>query len=305
MTKQRLSRTLTRRQFLATTTAGFGIGLHGVLPARHASAADGTGDEPVSFGLVTDVHYADAARKGSRWYRDSQEKLRLAVETFQRNKLPLIVELGDFIDAGPGKAAEIKYLHAIREVFGEFSGERHYVLGNHCVGKLTKGEFLANCGSHVEKSYYSFDRGRYHFIVLDADFKRNGSPYAAGNFQWTDTWIHEAQQKWLADDLQKAGDKKSLVFVHQNLDRENDAHGVKNAPQVRDVLQQSGSVLAVFQGHKHSGGYQKIGGIHYCTLRAMVEGPGPENNAYAMVTLDRSDRITLQGFGRQKAVAFD
>jgi len=154
----------------------------------------------------------------------------------------------------------------------------------------------------VRKSYYSFDHGRYHFVVLDGDFKKDGSPYTPGNFAWTDTWIPEVQRRWLADDLNKARDRKTIVFIHQNLDCEDDPHGVKNAPQVRVVLERAGNVVAVLQGHKHTGGYRNIGGIHYCTLRAMVEGPTPRNNAYAIVTLDASDRIALQGFGRQKDV---
>ena len=292
--------THTRRQFLRTTAAG--VGAAGLLfQGRTLSAADGAAAS-FSFGLVTDVHYADVPPRIGRHYRDSPEKLRLAIETFNRQKPSFIAELGDFVDAGPGKADDLKYLHAIRKVFEAFQGERHYVLGNHCLGQLTKAEFLANCGSEVEKSYYSFDRGRYHFVVLDANFKRDGSPYAAGNFSWTDTWIHKPQQKWLADDLKKARDKKTLIFVHQNLDKEKAAHGVKNAHEVRAILENSGNVLAVFQGHMHSGGYRKIAGIHYCTLRAMVEGPTTENNAYAVVTLDQSGRATLTGFGRQKGL---
>ena len=74
---------------------------------------------------------------------------------------------------------------------------------------------------------------------------------------------------------------------------------MKNAQQVRSILEKSGNVLAVFQGHLHSGGYRRIGGIDYYTLRAMVEQPTAKNNAYAVITLDRSDRITVKGFGRQ------
>ncbi len=288
--------TLTRRRFLQASTAGATLAAGGLL---HANAAEPAGDGSFSFGLVTDIHYADVPAKGTRHYRDSQEKLRLAVETFNRKKLPLVAELGDFVDAGPGKEEDIEYLHAIREVFGEFRGRRHYVLGNHCLARLSKAEFLAHCGTEVRKSYHSFDQDRYHFVVLDANFKRDGSTYEAGNFSWTDTWIHPPQQKWLADDLQKAGDRKTIVFVHQNLDKERDACGVKNGQQVRSILEKSGNVLAVFQGHLHSGGYRQIGGIGYYTLRAMVEQPTAKNNAYAVITLDRSDRITVEGFGRQ------
>jgi predicted phosphodiesterase len=295
---------VTRRQFLGTATAAVGIGLVGLRPAERTLSAAESSAESFSFGLVTDVHYADVARAGSRCYRDSQEKLRSAVETFNRQELSLVAELGDLVDAGPDKALDLKYLHAIREVFEELQCPRHYVLGNHCVARLTKAEFLANCGAAVQKSYYSFDSGRYHFVVLDANFKKDGSPYAAGNFSWTDTWIHEPQQRWLAQDLQKARGRKTIVLVHQNLDKQEDPHGVKNAPELRGILEHSGNVLAVFQGHLHAGGYTRLAGIPYCTLRAMVEGPGAENNAYAVVTLDKQDRITLRPFGRQQSVAF-
>jgi len=217
--------------------------------------------------------------------------------------------LGDFVDAGPGKEADLKYLYAARKVFEGFPGPRHFILGNHCLARLTKREFLAACGAktgedETPSGHYSFDRGSYHFVVLDANFKQDGSPYAAGNFSWTDTWISESQLKWLAGDLKEASDKKVVALVHQNLDKEDDPHGVKNAPDVRKILEAAGNVLAVFQGHLHSGGYRKIGGIHYCTLRATVEGAGAENNAYAIVTLGPQDRIAVEPFGRQPAVTF-
>ena len=305
MTERHQPRPLTRRQLLNTAAAGIGTGLVGIRPSSHGlSAAEVAAAGSFSFGLVTDVHYAGVAPAGSRWYRDSRQKLRLAVETFNRRKLAFVAELGDFVDAGPSKADDVKYLHRIREVFQDLKCPRHYVLGNHCVARLTKAEFLANCGAAVKRSCYSFDSGRYHFVVLDADFRKDGSPYEPGNFSWTDTWIHKPQQRWLAQDLQKSRGRKTIVFVHQNLDKEEDPHGVKNAPQIRSILEQAGNVLAVFQGHMHSGGYAKLGGIHYCTLRAMVEGPGTENNSYAVVTLDKQDRIALRAFGRQKRVLF-
>jgi len=293
---------VTRRRFLTTAAAGAGMGVVGLLAARGGQAAAAA--EPFSFGLVTDVHYADAPTRGSRHYRDSMAKLRQAIETFNRRKVALVIELGDLIDAGPSKEEEFKYLGTIDKVYAGFRGPRYYVLGNHCLDAFTKAEFLAACGAPVKKSFYSFDHGGFHFVVLDADFKRDGSPYAAGNFSWTDSWIPRPQQEWLADDLKRAGDKKALIFLHQILHDEKDAHGVKNAPEVRSILEAAGNVAAVFQGHMHTGGYTRIRGVPYCTLKAMVEGPGLENNAYAIVTIDGAGRLALEGFGRQPDVAF-
>ncbi len=142
MADGRKAQVVTRRRFINAAAAGTGTGLAGIWSAsRTLSAGEGTA-ESFSFGLVTDVHYADVAPAGSRCYRDSQEKLRLAVETFKRRKLSFVAELGDFVDAGPGKADDLNYLHAIREVFQDLECPRHYVLGNHCVVRLTKAEFL-------------------------------------------------------------------------------------------------------------------------------------------------------------------
>lgn len=297
---------ISRRQFIRKSAIGVGIGAGSSGWNRLAcirAAEPDTGS--FLFGVVTDVHYADAESRGSRHYRDSISKLRQAVESFNALNVAFVVELGDFIDAGGSKEDELRYLQTIDKVYQGFRGDRHYVLGNHCLNAFTKAKFLEACGSKVKRSYYSFDYRGYHFVVLDANFKQDGSPYADGNFSWLDTTIPEQEQQWLKADLAAAGNKKTIAFVHQNLHDEKNAHGVKNAPAVRRILEDAGNVLAVFQGHDHSGGYTKIGGIHYCTLKAMVERPTLENNSYAVVALDAGAYMKLEGSGRQPDVVFE
>jgi alkaline phosphatase len=74
---------------------------------------------------------------------------------------------------------------------------------------------------------------------------------------------------------------------------------VQNAPAVRSLLEKSGKVLAVFQGHSHKNDYQQIAGIHYTTLVAMVEGSGTDNNGYAMLEVMPDSSSRLQGFRNQ------
>lgn len=296
---------LHRRRFLRTATAGLGIGMAGTLGICGPAEAGYHTDKELTIGLITDVHYADADTRGTRHYRDSLGKLEEAVDRFNRLGVSFVIELGDLLDAGPSKEHDLKFLREIDRVYRRFRGPRYYVLGNHCLHALTKTEFLAHSGAEVKKSFHSFDHGGLHFVVLDANFKQDGTPYSAGNFTWTDAAIPAAIQKWLADDLKRAGGKKTFVFLHQNLHDEKNPHGVKNAPQVRRILESAGNVAAVFQGHMHTGGYAKIGGIHYCTLAAMVEGAGLESNAYSVALIDESGRPRLEGFGRQTDVSFD
>ncbi len=58
---------------------------------------------------------------------------------------------------------------------------------------------------------------------------------------------------------------------------------------------------AGLQGHHHSGSYSNIAGIHYYTLKALVEGAGPENNSYAIAEVHPDGGITITGY--RKAVS--
>ena len=258
------------------------------------------GDEqPVQIraGLVTDLHYADKAAAGTRYYRQSIKKLKEAAAQIKKPALDLAVELGDFVDAADTVKDELGYLRTINSVFTELPGKKHYVLGNHCVHTLTKDEFLSEVGQ--DKSYYSFDVGGFHFVVLDSCFRSDGEPYGRKNFVWTDPNIPPEEIDWLRADL-KETQGRCIVFAHQRLDVDNN-YGVKNAGAVRKILEESKKVLAVFQGHSHKNDHKEVAGIHYCTLVAMVEGSGEKNNGYSTMDIFKDGTIRITGFRKQSS----
>jgi alkaline phosphatase len=269
-----------------------------VLAAANASFSSIFADEQqtkLRIGLVTDLHYADKPPAGSRHYRETLDKLAEAGERFAKESPAFLVELGDFVDAADSVEAELGYLKRINKDFSAICRQRHYVLGNHCVDTLTKREFLDEV--EQEQSYYSFDSGNYHFVVLDSCFRSDGEPYGRKNFEWTDPNIPQTEVEWLEADL-KATARPTVVFAHQRLDV-GKPYGVKNAPEIRKILEGSGRVLAVFQGHSHKNAYSEINGIHYCTLVAMVEGGGSENNGYSLLEIAGNGTIKLSGFRKQ------
>lgn len=247
------------------------------------------------LGLMTDLHHADKPAAGTRYYRETTVKLAEAAERLQREQIDLLVELGDLIDAADSVEVELGYLKTIQQQFAAICPERHYVLGNHCVETLTKAEFLAGVGQ--EQSYYSLDRAGWHFVVLDACFRADGEPYGRKNSKWDDANIPAAELSWLREDLANAVGPV-VILAHQRLDG-NNRHCVRNAADVRSILSASGKVRAVFQGHSHHNDHQQIDGIHYCTLAAMIEGSGAENNGYAMLDILADGRLLLHGFRRQ------
>lgn len=286
-----------RRAFLANGSLVLAAGLD---PTACASllAADAPKKGGVRVGLVTDLHYADKKPAGTRHYRETLDKLAEAAERFKKDEPAFVVELGDLIDAADSVETELKYLKRIDKEFAALSKDRHYVLGNHCVDTLTKNEFLDGVGQ--KEPHYSFDRSGVHFVMLDACFTSEGKPYERKNFKWTDANVPADQLDWLKEDL-KGTDKPVIVFAHQRLDVAND-YGVKNAADVRKVLEASKKVRAVFQGHSHKNDYTEIGGVHYCTLVAMIEGA--EHNGYSVLDVAPDGALTLTGFREQKSHAW-
>ena len=277
------------------------VGSAVALQNRTGIAVGAAADASVRFSMITDLHYADKAPAGSRHYRETIAKLEQVTAQFEKEKPDFLVCLGDLIDAAADVKTELGYLTRITKEMSNIKLTKHYVLGNHCVDTLTKKEFLGGVGQ--EKSYYSFDKGNVHFVVLDACFRSDGVPYQRKNFVWTDPNVPAAELQWLKQDLANA-DKPTVVFAHQRLDNAG-SHGIKNAGEVRQVLEKSGQVLAVFQGHSHQNEHKVIGEIHYCTLVAMVEGSFAASNGCSTASVFADGTIRLTGFRKQASYAWE
>ncbi|HPS54308.1 MAG TPA: metallophosphoesterase [Sedimentisphaerales bacterium] len=292
---------ITRRDFLKASA----LGIAGLSFAQLSALAD-ENNNVIRFGIVTDPHYSDCdtPQDSSRFFKQSLDKMTECVELMNKEKVDFLIELGDFKDAAPqgNQPQTIEYIKTIENIFQKFQGPRYHVLGNHDVDCITKQQFLSNIkNSDIQDglSYYSFDKNGVHFVVLDANYHKEGTEYSAGNFNWTSPNIPQGQLDWLKQDLQQAKGP-AIIFIHQLLDGQGDVY-VDNSPQVRQVLEDAGNVLAVFNGHHHEGQYSLINNIHYYTLKAMIEGSGEENNAYAIVELHKDDSLTVTGY--RKAVS--
>ncbi|MBK7403232.1 MAG: metallophosphoesterase [Phycisphaerales bacterium] len=289
-----------------------GRGVAGSLAGLSALGGDGSG-AALRFGAITDIHYADIDARGTRFYRDSLAKVRAAIEGMNRahdeRALAFAVHLGDLIDTNAetlddaAVEQELGHLRTMEAELDRLAMERHYVFGNHCLYTLTREEFAAH--SRAQRSHYSFDRrftegsGSLHVVVLDACYTSDGTGYGRRNFDWTDTNLPEHELRWLEADLAAARDPV-IVLTHQRLDGEGQTT-IRNAPAARAILEKSGRVLAVLQGHSHENSLATIGGIPYVVLRATVEGAGLEHEAHALVEVLPDLSIAVRGFGMQSA----
>jgi manganese-dependent ADP-ribose/CDP-alcohol diphosphatase len=269
------------------------------------------GDETrLSFGLLSDVQYCDRAPAGSRFYRESAQKLARCVEDLNGQPLAFTIHLGDLIDA------HAACLHQILPIYERLSMPHYHVLGNHDfeVEANQKASIPEKLG--LTSRYYDFGRAGIRFVVLDGgDLSLYAHPEGserhrraaarlaeleaadAPNAQAWNGEVGPEQLEWLKTTLAdaRAAGEKVVVFCHFPVYPPG-THNLWNDTEVVEVLEAGGSVVAYISGHDHAGGYALNKGIHYLTVHGMVETE--DSSAYAVVHVD-GERLEVDGRGRQ------
>jgi len=70
----------------------------------------------------------------------------------------------------------------------------------------------------------------------------------------------------------------------------------QNAPEVRKIMEDSGKVLCVFQGHVNAEKYSMINNIHYYSFISAVYGSGLKNNSYVIVDVSKKGTLKINGY---------
>ena len=234
------------------------------------------------LGLFTDLHFGDGIREGTRFCHLGLQKLDVALQAFAAARVDAIVGLGDLVDSAPTPEEEGRYLRTVCMQMAAAGRPVYLVPGNHCVWSLTKQEYCAITG--VERTWRSAVLGGWQLLFLDGCFRSDGVDYGRRNNDWKDAMVSEEQVSWLRETL-SVGDLPALVFIHQRLDVEP-PYGVNNAAEIREILQQSGRVRGVFQGHEHGGACTDIAGIRYTTVAGMVEGADVARSPFIVIEAD-------------------
>lgn len=231
----------------------------------------------MKIGLFADPH--DSTKKVSCTTRRpslSWGKIQRAMEAFKDTDL--VICLGDLTDDCENHDDNKPRLKALSEMIHSYGIKFISLMGNHDCNVFTRDEFYALSGSFPP---FSMQMDGATLIFLDANYTKDGAPYVPGSVDWTNAAIPEWQVEKLNRVLSADEVEKAIVFVHQNLDPcVQWQHIIANHAQVREVLERSGKVAKVIQGHYHPGHDCVINGIEYHTLPAMCEG---ESNPFEIV----------------------
>ena len=236
----------------------------------------------MKVGVFTDSHYSDKEIScKTRRPILSYQKIKDAMEVFRREKVELVICLGDLLDSCNKRADEPNALRMLGEMILSFQIPFYCLRGNHDCDNFNEIDFLRYSGFSVVP--FSLQCGDRLLLFLDANVKESGEKYLPRQVDWTDSTLPQEQVEQLKLALKGTDAKDIYIFLHQRLDPCDNTHYlIKNACEIRELLQENGKVRKVFQGHYHKGDYQKIGQIEYITLRAMCEG---EQNEYSIIEL--------------------
>lgn len=199
----------------------------------------------------------------------SYDKVKEAMENFK--DVDMAICLGDLVDDCGNDLDNVLCLQRISDMIHSFGIPFYCLMGNHDYENFTKEQFNALTGGSVPQ--FSLTFGENALIFLDANYCSDGSVYTPHNVNWIDTVLPKKQLLKLEAVLLDEKTKNAYVFVHQNLDTGvGIEYRIKNAPEIREILEKSGKVKRVIQGHYHPGHDMTIAGIPYHTVPAMCEG---------------------------------
>ncbi|PKM63068.1 MAG: hypothetical protein CVU97_02235 [Firmicutes bacterium HGW-Firmicutes-21] len=230
----------------------------------------------MKIGLFADSHYCKVDIKcTNRRPSLSYDKIQAAMSCFKEQQAELIICLGDLVDKDINEIEDKRNLTEIGELIKSYGIRCVCCMGNHDAHMFDKGSFENLSGLKVAPLTIVADNKR--LILLDANYRNDGTAYNRKNTDWTDSNIPPEQLEWLKYVLSTCKEEKIYIFVHQNLDPAVEQnHIIKNAAEIRRTLADDGRIVAVYQGHYHPGADNTNNGIRYITLRAMCEGT--ENN---------------------------
>ncbi len=290
-----------RREFLVG--GGATLGALGVFGIDGSAAPSDSAKRNVRFGVFTDVHYSTRDER----FRDSLKRLHWAIDEFNRSGLDFAIELGDLKDWGakPNRTETLGFLDTVEAEFARYKGPRYHVLGNHDMDCLSKEDFLSHTENHGDargKPHYSFMVGGAKFVVIDACYNEDMTPYRCGKFNWQKAFVPDDELAWFEGEL-KGAPGPVVVFCHQMLDGFSEATVpekgvfVGNWERVVDVMEKSGNVCAAIQGHHHWGYCSFRNEILYWTMKSMLMSSRSPRNSYAIMDLSPDGNVSIKGFG--------
>ena len=266
----------------------------------------------LTFGLITDVQYADADPNGERHYRASVEKLKTAADALAGKKLPFTLHLGDFIDR------DFTAFDAVLPLITRFSHPVYHLLGNHDYSVTDGEKSLVAAKLGMSRDYYSFTKSGVRFVMIDTNdhsvykypkdspqtveaeaYLKQLAEQHANNAKAWNGGVAGAQLAWLDQELSAADAAKEPVILcgHHPL---IPAGGMQawGSSVLLAMIDKHPSIVAYFNGHEHAGAEVIRDGIPFITFKSVLHEP--DKNSWSVIHLFK-DKLEIEGYGREQS----
>lgn len=273
----------------------------------------GNQDYPIfTVGIFADAQYADEDPSINRFYRVSKSRLQEAYDTFKKENVDFVINLGDLIDK------DYASFNPVLAIIDSSKLKTYHVLGNHDYS--VADSLKRRVPGLLNNPYQSLKSEGFRFIFLNGNeisTYSNSAPFMTDRIRvYLDTlrgqkkinamdWnggISAAQMFYLERELDYATRKheKVIISCHFPVYPEN-VHNLLNYEEVLALLKRYDNVIAWFSGHNHAGNYGNIGPKQFITFRGMVES---ENESSFAVARIYDHRVVIKGYGREKDYEF-
>ncbi|QNR85936.1 metallophosphoesterase [Pedobacter riviphilus] len=262
----------------------------------------------LSFGIIADIQYAQAASRGTRFYKNSLSKLSTAIGELNKEKLAFLVNLGDVTDRNP------EDLKPVLNELDKFYNKVYNLVGNHDYAGIENNQSLYKA-LNMPGEYYAVKKEGWRLLMLntnelssyanikgtwkEAEFDSlsvNARKAGSKNLESYNGALSSRQKLWLENNLQQAVSKneKVIIFSHHPFSCA-DGLEVINGKELITLVSRYPCVKALIAGHHHTGGYCEESGIPSVIVEGMVETE--QENAWGVVELYK-DKIMIKGKGR-------
>lgn len=273
--------------------------------ALSAESAENAKNADFKIGLIADCQYADKTSEVKK-FSSSLNKLEEAVTHFNNEDIAMVFHLGDFIDE--------KYdnFQKLLNITKKLNKPLYHVLGNHDfkVKEHLKEQVPIILG--LKNRYYAVQKNGFRMLVLDStdlsiyahakDHPRTLEAIKVHTEQYPDKakWIggiSKEQFTWIKQQLAlaEAKNEKVILMSHHPIYPAN-SFNIWNDFELLQLLAKNKQVVAYLNGHDHKGNYGVFEGIHFLTLKGMVN---TDINSYSIAEL-KSDAIIIHGVGREE-----
>lgn len=251
-----------------------------------------------SFAIIADPQLSAEDSK-NQVASDAMQTLRQACDEINNLKprVDFTIFLGDLVNV-----FEPKSVQNFQKSVSTLQSKIYLVHGNHD----TKYPYQGFIDLHKEynsydKAYYSFDWGKWHFVVLSCNFK-----------------LKEDELLWLENDLAAARNKPTIVFEHLHLiplglsQLEFYGFEINTRKRLLDLMTRYGNVKYYFNGHVHNGIQASLKmsknyrGINFITVPTIIHtrpfgeeipafAKGSERGGYYMTVSVKNEALNMQG----------